>query len=581
MSASREVWAPRARRVQVVTVTGEQTLDRASSTGWWRGTIQDHEAEYSFVLDGGDPRPDPRSPWQPHGVHGPSRPVDHAEFDWTDDDWRGKPLGGAVIYELHIGTLTTEGTFAATQQHLDHLVELGIDFVEVLPVNAFPGRWGWGYDGVALYAVHAPYGGPDGLKAFVNACHARGIGVILDVVYNHLGPDGNYLPEFGPYFTERHETPWGAAVNLDDEGSAEVRAFFIQNAVQWLRDYHVDGLRLDAVHAFVDESPTHFLAELADTVRELATQLNRTTFLIAESDDNDPRTIAPRNIGGHGMDAQWSDDFHHALHAALTGERDGYYADFGSLGDVAAALTRGFVYTGQHSSYRGATHGAPLPPSTSGHRLLGYLQNHDQVGNRARGERTSALLPTGLLQVGAALVLTSPFTPMLFMGEEWGASTPWQYFTDHQNRELAAAVRAGRRSEFAAFGWAPEDVPDPQDAATFERSRLNWAERTQEPHRTLLEWHRALIRLRKQWPDLHDDDLSGVDVRHDESARWLVLRRGRIAVVCNLAGNSQAVPVYDEVPREPPRILLASAQRRRTEGSAWELLPHSVVLALL
>jgi maltooligosyltrehalose trehalohydrolase len=584
VNATRRVWAPRAKVVHVVTADGRYELQPGEPDGWWQGEVPDPAADYAFALDGGEPRPDPRSPCQPHGVHGPSRPIDHTGFEWTDHDWRGKPVGGGVIYELHIGTFTPEGTFDAAVQRLDHLVELGVDFVEVMPVNAFPGRWGWGYDGVDLYAVHTPYGGPDGLKTFVNACHGNNLGVILDVVYNHLGPDGNYLQEFGPYFTDKHTTPWGAAVNLDDDGSPEVRAFLIDNALHWLRNYHLDGLRLDAVHAFVDESPTHFLAELADRVSELGAQLDRSLFLIAESDDNEPRTIESRRRAGHGMDAQWSDDFHHALHAALTGERDGYYGDFGALAGIAAALTDGFVYTGQHSAYRGRPHGAPLPPETSGHRLLGYLQNHDQIGNRARGERTSALLSTGLLQIGAALVLTSPFTPMLFMGEEWGATTPWQYFTDHEDKELAAAVRDGRRSEFAAFGWAPDDVPNPQDATTFERSRLDWTERTQELHRTLLEWHRALIRLRMEWPELRDGDLRKVKVQYDEEARWLTVLRGRIAVICNLSDKVQAVPLpipAADTGLHQPRVLLASTPPMGTAGSEWVVSPQSVVLALV
>jgi maltooligosyltrehalose trehalohydrolase len=578
LSATLQVWAPRAYKVHVVTPTGRQPMERDGDSGWWHAEIPG-DSTYSFVLDESDERPDPRSPWQPDGVHAASRSVDHSAFTWTDSAWRGRPIAGAVVYELHIGTFTQEGTFAAALQHLDHLVDLGVDFVEVMPVNAFLGRWGWGYDGVGLYAVQDAYGGPDGLKTFVDACHTRGLGVILDVVYNHLGPQGNYLSEFGPYFTDKHTTPWGAAVNLDDHNSSEVRAFLIDNAVQWLRDYHVDGLRLDAVHAFVDDSPTHFLAQLADATAELETRLGRELFLVAESDLNDPRMIEPRAHGGHGMAAQWSDDFHHALHAVLTGETDGYYADFGRVADVATALTHGFVYTGQYSAYRERSYGAPLPPGTSGHRLIGYLQNHDQIGNRARGERSGTLMPIGLLQIGAALVLTSPFTPMLFMGEEWGASTPWQYFTDHEDPSLAEAVRGGRRAEFAAFGWAPREVPDPQSPATFERSRLDWSEVDREPHRSLLAWYRDLIRLRKQWPDLQDGDLSRVAVSYDEDARWLVMRRGRIAVMCNLADAPQVVPLEDG--DETPRMLLASTGPISADSGSWLLAAQSVGVALV
>ncbi|MFL6240125.1 MAG: malto-oligosyltrehalose trehalohydrolase [Actinomycetes bacterium] len=576
MTEPLRVWAPRATAVSVETNDERRALERQDDSGWWCGDppVQD----YSFVLDHGAARPDPRSRWQPNGVHGPSRPIKHAAYRWTDAGWSCRDLLGSVIYELHVGTFTDEGTFGAAIKRLGHLVELGIDFVEIMPVNAFPGRRGWGYDGVDLYAVHDPYGGPDELKAFVDACHNHGLGVILDVVYNHLGPDGNYLPEFGPYFTDKHETPWGAAVNLDDEGSAEVRAFFIDNARQWSCDYHFDGLRLDAVHAFVDDSPQHFLAELHDAVAKLRAELGRPLFLIAESDLNDPRVITARDAGGYGMDAQWSDDFHHALHAALTGERNGYYADYGSLADLAKALTEGFVYTGQHSAYRGTQHGAPLPASVSGHQLLGYLQDHDQVGNRARGERSAALMPRELLYVGAALVLTSPFTPMLFMGEEWGASTPWQYFTDHQNEDLARAVRDGRRSEFAAFGWDPADVPDPQDPATFARSCLDWTEPLRSPHRELLDWHRDLIVLRRLWPDLREGVRNRVRVRFDDDARWIVVHRGDIVVACNLADASQSVPIEGDISGAVPRVLLASAQPRHVSHKHVDLAPRSVAI---
>ncbi len=568
------VWAPNASSVQVESGGQRRPLRADAASGWWYG--ERPRDDYAFVLDDGAPRPDPRAAWLPHGVHGPSRPVDHDAFTWNDSDWQGRELAGNVVYELHIGTFTTEGTFDAAIDRLGHLADLGVDFVEVMPVNAFPGRHGWGYDGVGLYAVHEPYGGPDGFKRFVDACHNLELGVILDVVYNHLGPDGNYLPEFGPYFTDKHETPWGPAVNLDDELSEEVRAFFIDNALQWLRDYHVDGLRLDAVHAFVDESETHFLAELHDAVAKLRSEVGKPLFLIAESDLNDPRIIIARDEGGYGMDAQWSDDFHHALHAALTGERDGYYTDYGSLADVTRALTNGYVYTGQHSTYRGHPHGTPLPPSVSGHQLLGYLQDHDQVGNRAHGDRATTLVPAGLLYVGAALVLTAPFTPMLFMGEEWGARTPWQYFTDHQHEELAAAVRDGRRREFAAFGWDPEEIPDPQDVTTLERSRLDWTETEREPHKSVLGWHRDLIALRREWDDLRDGDLSRVTADYDDDERWIVVRRGAITVVCNLADREQTVPVAWPI----TEVLMASARPADIGTNGVHLAPQSVAITL-
>ena len=454
----------------------------ARADGWWTAEAVSAApgTDYAFRLDGGPPLPDPRSVWQPQGVHGPSRVLDHGAFPWTDGRWQQGPLPSAVLYELHVGTFTPEGTFEAAIARLDHLVDLGITHVELMPVAEFPGSRGWGYDGVDLYAPHHAYGGPEGLKRLVNACHAKGFAVLLDVVYNHLGPAGNYLERFGPYFTARHQTPWGPAVNLDGPGSDEVRRFFCDNALMWLRDYHLDGLRLDAVHALVDTSAVSFLEQLAAEVHALEAHLGRHLVLIAESDLNDPRVVRPPELGGYGLGAQWSDDFHHALHTVLTGERDGYYADFGSLADLAKALTGTFVYDGRYSHFRGRRHGRPTAGLTGDH-FLGYLQNHDQIGNRAQGERSSHLPNSGRLKIAAALVLTSPFIPLLFQGEEWGASTPFQYFTDHDDPELGRAVREGRRVEFAGFGWAPEAIPDPQDPATFARSKLDWQERARSP----------------------------------------------------------------------------------------------------
>ncbi len=554
------MWAPAADRVEVV-VGGTGHPMEARPSGWWEASVADagHGTDYGFVLDGSDEvLPDPRSPWQPNGVHGQSRVYDHGRFAWTDQHWHGRPLPGSVLYEMHVGTFTPEGTFDAATDRLDHLVALGIDAVELLPVASFPGRHGWGYDGVHLWAPHEPYGGPDGLKRFVDAAHARGLAVVLDVVYNHLGPDGNRLGSFGPYFTSAHATPWGDAVNFDQEGSDEVRAFVVQNALMWLRDYHFDGLRLDAVHAITDHSATHLLEELGRAVAAESAHLGRQLFLIAESDLNDPRLVTSREAGGYGLDAQWSDDFHHALHAALTGERQGYYCDFGSLETLKKALTRVFVHDGTMSTYRGRHHGRPVNVrETPAHRFLGFLQNHDQVGNRASGDRIGALLPSpGLLKVGAALLLLAPFTPMLFMGEEWGASTPWCYFTDHRDPELARAVSEGRRREFARHGWAGE-VPDPQAVDTFRRSVLDWTEPDDPYHADLLEWHRALIALRRSEPDLNDPRPAAVQVGTDEStARWLVMRRGGIGVAANLGDVPVALPAGP--PGARPRLLLAS-----------------------
>jgi maltooligosyltrehalose trehalohydrolase len=415
----------------------------------------------------------------------------------------------------------------------------------------------------------------------VDACHARGLAVLQDVVYNHLGPSGNFLGQFGHYFTDRYHTPWGAAVNLDGPGSDEVRRFFMDNARMWLRDYHVDGLRLDAVHALLDTAALPFLEELAEAVAKLESHLGRRLVLIAESDLNDPRLVRSREVGGFGLDAQWSDDFHHALHAALTGERAGYYADFGRLGDLAHALEHAYVFDGCYSPARQRRHGRPTT-GLSGARFLGYLQNHDQIGNRAQGDRSAALLSPGRLKIAAALVCASPFVPMLFQGEEWGASTPFQYFTDHQDAELGRAVSEGRRHEFAGFGWDPAEVPDPQSPETFVRSKLDWSEPSREPHVSFLTWHRDLLRLRRTLPSLTDGRLDRVRVDFDEDARWLVLRRGPVAVACNLADHPQRVPLGFSEDAHPsaPRLALASEGDITIGPDGADLPPDAVALVV-
>jgi maltooligosyltrehalose trehalohydrolase len=572
------VWAPGRTSVELVTGDDRRPM-AAGADGWWSVDIAPAEEplDHLFSLDGGEPRPDPRSTWLPHGVHGPTRTYDHRAFDWTDSAWRGVPLRGAVLYELHVGTFTPEGTFDAAVERLDHLVDLGVDAVELLPCNAFDGRWGWGYDGVALMAVHEPYGGPDGLKRFVDACHARGLGVVMDVVLNHLGPSGNYLPEFGPYLTDAHQTPWGSAVNLDREGSDEVRRFLLDVCLAWLRDFHCDGLRLDAVHALVDERATHLLEELATEVGELAAQVGRPLWLVAESDLNDPVVVTPREAGGYGIDGQWADDVHHAVHALLTGERSGYYGDFGSLPTLAKALTGVFVHDGCWSSFRDRSHGRPVPPELDGWRFVTYLQDHDQVGNRATGDRLSASLSDGQLAIGAALVLLSPFTPMLFMGEEWGARTPWQFFSDHSG-SLGEAVRKGRREEFARHGWATEDVPDPQAESTYRASQLDWSEREEPRGQDLLRWYRDLIALRRARPELADGRRDRVEVSYDEEQQWVVVRRGGVALACNLAAERQVVPV----PGTPRDVLLSSTTGFVFADGKVELEAESaVVLDLL
>jgi maltooligosyltrehalose trehalohydrolase len=569
-----ELWAPDAE--QVTLVIGDRRLPMVrNDKGWWRAeTAMPPGTDYAFDLGDGTLLPDPRSPFQPGGVHGPSRTIDHASFAWRDQGWQPPPLTSAVLYELHVGTFSSAGTFVGAIEHLPHLVNLGITHVELMPVNQFAGTRGWGYDGVDLHAPHAPYGGPDGLKQLVDACHGHGLAVILDVVYNHVGPAGNYLPKFGPYFTTRHATPWGPAVNLDGAGSDEVRRFFCDNALAWLRDYHIDGLRIDAVHAFVDTSAFHFLEQLATEVAALEARLGRHLVLIAESDLNDPRLVRSREAGGFGLHAHWTDDVHHALHSVLTGERHGYYADFGRLADLARGLERAYVYDGRYSAFRGRRHGRPaigLP----GHRFVTYLQNHDQIGNRALGERSAKLMSPGRLRIGAALVLTSPFIPLLFQGEEWGASSPFQYFVDHEDRKLARAVSEGRRREFAAFGWRPDEIPDPQAAETFERSKLDWREPDKNGHAELLAWHRDLIALRRSTPSLVDGGLAEVTFGEAERAPWLVMRRGPVVVACNLAERAQSIPA----PGVGHAVLrLASAAGVVLHDDAVELPPESVAI---
>lgn len=548
--AEREfaVWAPRPELVRL-DVGGVLHPMSATGAGWWRTRVDvPADARYGFVLDE-DPTvlPDPRSARQPDGVHARSALWDTANAGWTDAGWSGRSIEGAVIYELHIGTFTTAGTFDAAVDKLDYLVDLGVDFVQLMPINAFAGEHGWGYDGVLWYAVHEPYGGPDGLVRFVDACHRRGLGVLIDAVFNHLGPSGNYLPRFGPYLSSA-SNPWGEGINIADAGSDEVRNYIIDCALRWMRDFHADGLRLDAVHALVDTTAIHILEELAAETDALATELGRPLSLIAESDRNDPRFITPRSSFGYGMTAQWDDDIHHALHTAVSGERHGYYADFGSMRTLAHTLKNGYFHAGTQSSFRGRRHGRPLDTTTiPGYRLMAYTSTHDQVGNRAAGDRPAAYLTAGQLAVSAALVLLSPFTAMLFMGEEWGAATPFQFFTAHTEPELAEAVRAGRRAEFAEHGWDTGRVPDPQDPETFWRSKLDWSERGIGDHARILGLYRDLIALRRTESDLADFWLDHMRVDYDEDNRWIVLHRGSLAIACNLNPGAVTIPVTGAV----------------------------------
>jgi maltooligosyltrehalose trehalohydrolase len=591
------VWAPRAQRVQVEwTVLHQSGTDDMApkGDGWWRwqaaGLPPAAHLDYAFRLDGGEPLPDPRTPWQPHGVGGPSRWFDASAHQWEDATWAGPQQGagllGGVVYELHVGTFTPEGTLDAAQRRLGHLVDLGVDVVELMPVASFPGRWNWGYDGVGPWAVHDVYEGPAALQRFVDACHRYGLGVCLDVVYNHLGPVGNYLSRFGPYFSDAHHTPWGAGLNLDGDGSFHVRRWVVDNALRWFGDFHVDALRLDAVHELRDDSEQHVLAQLSDEVAALSTRLGRPLDLVAESDLNDALMVTPTSEGGRGMAAQWADDIHHALHVALTGEAQGYYRDFagnspampegGPLAVLAKTLTRVFLHDGEYSTFRGERWGAPVDREhTDARRFLAYLQTHDQVGNRAVGDRISATIPLARQAVGAALYLTSPFTPMVFMGEEWGATTPFQFFTDFDDPEMGHAMTEGRRSEFADHGWAAEDVPDPQDEQTFRRSQLDWAEPHEGDHARLLEWYRSLIALRRKEFVLTDGRLDLVYVDIDEDEGWLVMRRGRLRTVANLSQSRWTVPL-DATPSE---VLVAwDAERTKVRPGALHLPPGTAAV---
>ena len=553
MRGPYDVWAPRPQRVRLHLVAdGEQVLAEMErgADDWWTPAeplpaMADgpHHVDYGYLLDDDpDPRPDPRSRRQPGGVHGLTR-RDLTTYEWQDAAWTGRQLPGSVVYELHVGTFTPGGTLDSAIERLDHLVDLGVDLVEVMPVNAFNGTHNWGYDGVAWFAVAEPYGGPDAYRRFVDACHAKGLGVVQDVVHNHLGPSGNYLPLFGPYLKDGRNT-WGDLVNLDGEGSAEVRRYILDNVRMWFEDYHVDALRLDAVHALIDTSQLHLLEEMAMETAALSAHLRRPLTLIAESDLNDTRLVTPREAGGHGLDAQWSDDFHHAVHVALSGETTGYYADFEPLEALAKVCEKGFFHDGTFSSFRGRDHGVAVDTDTMPTwRLVVANQNHDQVGNRARGDRLAEHLDDDQLACAALLTLAGPFTPMLFMGEEWAASTPFAFFTSHPEEDLGRATAEGRIAEFERMGWDPDEVLDPQDPETFRRSRLDWDELTEGRHAVLLECYRRLGRLRRELPQLTDPAFGSVSCSVE--GRLFTMRRDDVLVVVN-AGEVEATVEVDE-----------------------------------
>jgi maltooligosyltrehalose trehalohydrolase len=504
------VWAPQARSVQLV--LGERALPMQGELLGFFSVHMDGVREgqrYAFRLDNGPPRPDPASRWQPDGVHAPSAVIRLDDFPWTDGEWRGVPRRDLAIYELHVGTFTPEGTFDAIIPRLPALVELGVTALEIMPVAQFPGTRDWGYDGVALYAVQNSYGGPRGLQRLVDAAHRAGLAVLLDVVYNHLGPEGNYLREFGPYFCERHHTPWGAAVNYDDRGSDPVRAWVLHNVRMWVRDFHLDGLRLDAVQTICDDSPRHILAEIADAAHAEGEAARRIVYVIAETDQNDARLVQPSSCGGYGLDAVWSDDFHHALHALVTGERMGYYSDFADPAEqIAKAFRTPFVYDGAYSPFRGRCHGGPAgdAPATC---FVVCAQNHDQVGNRAAGDRLASLVDPARLRLAAGLTLLSPYVPFLFMGEEYGEQRPFAFFCSFGDSHLNDAVRRGRHEEAARFGWPRGAVPDPAAIPTWRAAKLTWSwtvgtwqARLRRLYATLLHWRRDRPQLRGDRADV-------------------------------------------------------------------------------
>ena len=580
-----DVWAPRAASLRL-SVDDEVVAMEQADGGWWTPAAPvpepaGREVDYGYLIDGDDAvRPDPRSRRQPDGVHARSRTFDPTAHTWGDTSWTGRQLAGSVIYELHLGTFTPEGTLDAAIGKLEHLRSIGVDLVELLPVNSFGGTHNWGYDGVGWFAVDESYGGPAAYQRFVDACHAAGMGVIQDVVYNHLGPSGNYLPLFGPYLTSGRNT-WGDQVNLDGDDSAEVRRLILDNALMWLGDLHVDGLRLDAVHALKDSSEVHLLEEMAVEVARLSAHRGVPLSLIAESDLNDPVMVTPREAGGYGLDAQWSDDFHHAVHVALTGETDGYYADFAPLSALAKVCEKGFFHDGTWSSFREADHGVAIDTATMPTwRLVVCSQNHDQIGNRAVGDRITAALDDDQLACAALLTLCGPFTPMLFQGEEWAASTPFQFFTSHVEPELGKATAEGRIGEFAKMGWDPSVVPDPQDPATFERSKLDWSEAESGRGARMLAVYRELAALRRAEPALTDPSFGAVSCRVDEDARFFSMVRGDLQVLVNfgdvqvgariatsdvLFTTPSGIDVRDGVVTLPPHA--GAVVRRGTSGT--------------
>ncbi len=510
------VWAPLVKDVAVkIVLPSEQIVPmKQDDNGYWTALVENiyPGARYLYRLDNERERPDPASHFQPDGVHGPSQIVDHSSFKWTDENWKGIPLHEMIMYELHAGAFTKEGTFDAIVPWLDYLIDLGVNAIEIMPVAQFPGGRNWGYDGTYPLAVQNSYGGADGLKRLVNECHKKGIAVILDVVYNHLGPEGNYLRDFAPYFTDKYKTPWGQAINFDDAYSNDVRNYFIEDALQWFKNYRIDALRLDAVHGITDMSAKPFLQKLAEKVDEFSEHEERKCYLIAESNLNDSRMIRPQQQGGFCIDAQWNDDFHHCIHTLLTREQDGYYIDFGKISHLVKSMREGFVYSGEYSEYRKRNHGNSSKDIPA-HKFIVFSQNHDQIGNRMKGDRLSNLVSFEVLKLAAGIVLLSPYIPLLFMGEEYGETAPFQYFVSHSDMHLIEAVRKGRREEFAPFGWEEGEVPDPQAESTFLSSKININLHREDKHNILFRFYKELIRLRRAVPALSNLSKDNMEVK--------------------------------------------------------------------
>jgi maltooligosyltrehalose trehalohydrolase len=571
------VWAPFHKSV-VLRFDDRSIPMKRDEWGYWKATAEDVDPGtlYRYQLDESTIRPDPASFLQAHGVHGPSSVYDNSAFRWEDENWRCGPLDEMIMYEMHIGAFTAEGTFEAACGRLDALLDLGINAIEVMPVSQFPGNHSWGYDGVYLYAVQVSYGGPDGFKALVNACHKKGIAVILDVVYNHLGPEGNYLADYGPYFTDRCRTPWGLAVNFDDAYSNQVRNFFLENALFWFESFHVDALRLDAVHGIFDLSAKHILQELAERTLQFSKTTGCVHYLIAESDQNDSRIIKSWDKGGCGLDAQWSDDFHHSVHALLTGERQGYYLDFGEMDQLVASLRDGYAYEGQYSAYRKRNHGNSAK-EISASRFVFFTQNHDQTGNRMMGDRTSHLLSFEALKLEAGILLLSPCIPLIFMGQEYGELARFFYFVDHSDPELIEAIRQGRKAEFKEFGWRGEP-PDPQDRATFLSSKLHWEKRDLGKGNILYRFYRRLIALRKELACLKYPEKKGLVVETPDNDRIVVLMRknedSAICAVANFDGIDRQVRIRAGTPPGAWRKLLDSADQ--TWGGEGATVPDTI-----